>query len=84
MYKLAFLFLSYSNLLNWHRDASMMAMRKLIHDFTSDEIQNLPRDKLQMPIIMGDFNASLDKVFKTVAEDNVERYSKWMKEFGAQ
>ena len=84
MYKLAFPFLSYSNLLNWYRDASMMSMRQLTYDLTSDEIQNLPRDELQIPITMDDFNASLKKVFKTVSEANVERYTKWMAEFGAQ
>ena len=83
MYKLALLFLSYSHLLNWHRDASMMAMRRRIQGLTPEEIRNLSRDELQMPTTMDDFNVALQKVSKSVSATDLERYTQWMGEFGS-
>ena len=65
------------------RDAAMMAMRRRIHGLKPDEIKQLKEDELNLPSSMDDFYTALKKVSKSVSADDLEKYEKWMKEFGS-
>uniref|UniRef100_A0A4W3HR49 Katanin p60 ATPase-containing subunit A1 n=1 Tax=Callorhinchus milii TaxID=7868 RepID=A0A4W3HR49_CALMI len=72
-----------ADITNVCRDASMMAMRRRIQGLTPEEIRNISRDELQMPTTMEDFEMSLKKVSKSVAAADLEKYEKWITEFGS-
>lgn len=61
----------------------MMAMRRLIEGKSPDEIKNLAMEQLELPTTMEDFLAALRKVSKSVSAADLEKYEKWMTEFGS-
>ena len=61
----------------------MMAMRRRIHGLKPDEIKQLKEDELNLPSSMDDFYTALNKVSKSISADDLEKYKKWMKEFGS-
>lgn len=61
----------------------MMVMRRRIQGLTPEEIRNLPKEELDMPVSMQDFEAALAKVSKSVSDADIKKYEEWMKEFGA-
>ncbi|GAA6099364.1 katanin p60 ATPase-containing subunit A1 [Tachysurus ichikawai] len=65
------------------RDASLMAMRRRIEDLTPEEIRNISRDEMHMPTTMEDFATALKKVSKSVSAVDLQKYEKWMAEFGS-
>ena len=65
------------------RDAAMMAMRSVIEGKTPEEIKNLPKEKLEQPTTMEDFHMALKKCSKSVSQDDLDKYNKWMSEFGS-
>ena len=65
------------------RDASMMVMRRCIQGLSAEEIKNLPKEKLELPVNQSDFVAALQKVSKSVSEEDIKKYEEWMKEFGS-
>lgn len=65
------------------RDASLMAMRRRIEGLTPEEIRNLSRDEMHMPTTMEDFEIALKKVSKSVSAADIEKYEKWIVEFGS-
>uniref|UniRef100_UPI00398E3B3C katanin p60 ATPase-containing subunit A1-like isoform X2 n=1 Tax=Pristiophorus japonicus TaxID=55135 RepID=UPI00398E3B3C len=72
-----------ADITNVCRDASMMAMRRRIQGLTPEEIRNISRDELQMPTTMEDFGMALKKVSKSVSASDLEKYEKWIAEFGS-
>lgn len=67
----------------WHRDASLMAMRRRIEGLSPEEIRNLSKDEMHMPTTMEDFESALKKVSKSVSAADLEKYEKWIEEFGS-
>ena len=65
------------------RDASMMAMRRLIEGKRPDEIKNLAKEELELPTTYEDFQSALKKCSKSVSAADLEKYEKWMGEFGS-
>lgn len=65
------------------RDASLMAMRRRIEGLTPEEIRNLSKDEMHMPTTMEDFESALKKVSKSVSAADLEKYEKWIEEFGS-
>lgn len=65
------------------RDASMMAMRRLIEGKRPDEIKNLAKEELELPTTNEDFLSSLKKCSKSVSASDLEKYTEWMTEFGS-
>ena len=61
----------------------MMAMRHVIEGKTPEEIKNLPKEKLEQPTTMEDFRVALKKCSKSVSKADLEKYDKWMTEFGS-
>ncbi|XP_074165676.1 LOW QUALITY PROTEIN: katanin p60 ATPase-containing subunit A1 [Sminthopsis crassicaudata] len=72
-----------ADITNVCRDASLMAMRRRIEGLTPEEIRNLSRDEMHMPTTMEDFGMALKKVSKSVSAADIERYEKWIFEFGS-
>ncbi|TSK49624.1 Katanin p60 ATPase-containing subunit A-like 1 [Bagarius yarrelli] len=65
------------------REAAMMAMRGKIQGLSPEEIRALPKDELQMPVTMEDFETALKNISKSVAVADLKKYEDWMKEFGS-
>uniref|UniRef100_A0A8C6W816 Katanin p60 ATPase-containing subunit A1 n=1 Tax=Nannospalax galili TaxID=1026970 RepID=A0A8C6W816_NANGA len=65
------------------RVASLMAMRRHIEGLTPEEIRNLSREEMHMPTTMDDFEMALKKFSKSVSAADLERYEKWIVEFGS-
>ena len=61
----------------------MMAMRRAIEGKTPEEIKSLPRDKLEQPTSMEDFSIAIGKCSKSVSPADLEKYTKWMADFGS-
>lgn len=60
-----------------------MAMRRRIEGLTPEEIRNISRDEMHMPTTMEDFESALKKVSKSVSAADLEKYEKWIEEFGS-
>jgi katanin p60 ATPase-containing subunit A1 len=88
-----------SDITNVCRDASMMAMRRAIKGLNIIEIKKMRDDKLkaeqqggegaknqfgELPTTAQDFLDAIEKVNKTVSQEEVDRYKKWADEFGSQ
>jgi len=72
-----------ADITNVCRDASMMSMRRRIAGLTPEQIKAIPKDELNMKVTQQDFEEALKKVSKTVGEDDILKYIKWMEDFGS-
>ncbi|XP_054830244.1 katanin p60 ATPase-containing subunit A-like 1 [Eublepharis macularius] len=72
-----------ADITNVCRDASLMAMRRRINGLSPEEIRALSKEELQMPVTKGDFDLALKKISKSVSAADLEKYDKWMSEFGS-
>ena len=54
-------------------------MNKLVK--TSDEF--VKRDELDLPVTKQDFLEAISKCNKSVSKEDLEKYEKWMEEFGS-
>lgn len=72
-----------SDITNVCRDACMMAMRRRIAGLAPEEIKNLSREELELPVTMEDFSDSVERVNKSISAEDLRRYEKWMREFGS-
>ncbi|XP_037383006.1 katanin p60 ATPase-containing subunit A-like 1 isoform X2 [Talpa occidentalis] len=72
-----------ADITNVCRDASLMAMRRRINGLSPEEIRALSKEELQMPVTKGDFELALKKIAKSVSDADLEKYEKWMAEFGS-
>nr|XP_056714887.1 katanin p60 ATPase-containing subunit A-like 1 [Euleptes europaea] len=72
-----------ADITNVCRDASLMAMRRRINGLSPEEIRALSKEELQMPVTKGDFDLALKKISKSVSVADLEKYDKWMSEFGS-
>ena len=61
----------------------MMAMRRLIEGKSPDEIKNLAKEELELPTTKEDFHSALKKCSKSVSASDMEKYEKWMTEYGS-
>ena len=72
-----------SDITNVCRDACMMAMRRRISGLTPDEIKNLPKEEVDLPVTMKDFLDAIERVNKSVSAERLKKYEQWMNEFGS-
>lgn len=72
-----------SDITNVCRDACMMAMRRRIAGLAPDEIKNLPKEELDLPVTMRDFSDAISRVNKSVSAERLEKYENWKREFGS-
>ena len=88
-----------ADITNVCRDASMMSMRRKIAGLKPSEIKNLAKDELDMPVtkqvicfnsgeycknlVFQDFLEAVQKCNKSVSKEDLDKYEKWMEEFGS-
>ena len=72
-----------ADITNVCRDAALMSMRKRIAGLSPEEIRNLSKEELHLPTTGQDFLGASSKVSKSVSAQDLEKYEKWMKDFGA-
>ena len=72
-----------ADITNVCRDASMMSMRRKIAGLKPSEIRNLGREELDLPVTKEDFGEAVQKCNKSVSKEDLEKYEKWMEEFGS-
>lgn len=72
-----------ADITNVCRDTAMMSMRRAIDGLTPEEIRNLPKDKLNLPVSKEDFLAAIKKINRSVSDDDLEKHKKWSDEFGS-
>ena len=65
------------------RDAAMMSFRRRILGLRPDEIRNIPKEELMQPTTMEDFLEAMKKVNKSVSKEDIQKYLKWMDEYGS-
>ena len=61
----------------------MMSMRRRIQGLTPLEIRDIPHNELLEPASMEDFVMAMKNVSKSVSAADLEKYEKWMAEFGS-
>ncbi|OAD58861.1 Katanin p60 ATPase-containing subunit A-like 1 [Eufriesea mexicana] len=72
-----------ADITNVCRDASMMSMRKKIAGLKPDQIRQLPKEELDLPVSATDFDEAVERCNKSVSQEDLEKYEKWMSEFGS-
>ena len=72
-----------ADITNVCRDASMMSMRRKIAGLKPSQIKNLAKSELDMPVTKQDFLEALQKCNKSVSKEDLDKYEKWMEEFGS-
>jgi katanin p60 ATPase-containing subunit A1 len=60
-----------------------MSMRRKIAGLRSEEIRQLPKEELDLPVTAQDFKEALTKCKKSVAKEDLKKYEEWMLEFGS-
>lgn len=74
---------SCSDITNVCRDAAMMAMRRQLCNRLPSEIRSIRKEDVDLPITFADFTDSLSRTKKTVSATDVDKFEKWMKDFGS-
>jgi len=72
-----------ADITNVCRDASMMSMRRKIAGLRPSEIKNLDKNELDLPVTKQDFFDAVSKCNKSVSQEDLDKYEKWMEEFGS-
>lgn len=72
-----------ADITNVCRDASMMAMRRKIAGLTPEQIRSLPKDELELPVSPDDFFEAIRKINKSVSAEDLQKYEKWMTQYGS-
>ena len=65
------------------RDAAMMSMRRRIAGLGPDQIRALKSEEIEMPVTDTDFQEAINKTSPSVSASDIDRYQKWMDEYGA-
>jgi katanin p60 ATPase-containing subunit A1 len=60
-----------------------MSMRRAIDGKTPEEIRNMPKDQLELPISMADFMAGLQKTKPSVNPEDIKKFDKWAQDHGS-
>ena len=60
-----------------------MSFRRRISGLNAEQIKMIPKEELELPPTMEDFFNAIKKVNKSVSNDDLEKYKKWMEEFGS-
>uniref|UniRef100_A0A1B6JUQ1 Katanin p60 ATPase-containing subunit A1 n=2 Tax=Homalodisca TaxID=139475 RepID=A0A1B6JUQ1_9HEMI len=72
-----------ADITNVCRDASMMSMRRKIAGLRPDQIKQLAKEELDLPVSVQDFSEAISKCNKSVSKEDLDKYEKWMSEFGS-
>ncbi|XP_026485268.1 katanin p60 ATPase-containing subunit A-like 1 isoform X1 [Vanessa tameamea] len=72
-----------ADITNVCRDASMMSMRRKIAGLKPEQIKQLAKEELDLPVTHQDFMEALAKCNKSVSKGDIQKYLTWMDEFGS-
>ncbi|KAJ0172158.1 hypothetical protein K1T71_012131 [Dendrolimus kikuchii] len=72
-----------ADITNVCRDASMMSMRRKIAGLKPEQIKQLAKEELDLPVTKQDFMEALAKCNKSVSKGDIQKYLAWMAEFGS-
>ncbi|KAL0276463.1 UNVERIFIED_CONTAM: hypothetical protein PYX00_004030 [Menopon gallinae] len=72
-----------SDITNVCRDASLMSMRRKISGRSPEEIKQIKKEDVDLPVTMEDFMQALAKCKSSVSPSDLNKYKAWMKEFGS-
>lgn len=72
-----------ADITNVCRDASMMSMRRKIAGLKPEQIKQLAKEELDLPVTRQDFTEALSKCNKSVSKGDIQKYLSWMSEFGS-
>ncbi|XP_005175526.2 katanin p60 ATPase-containing subunit A-like 1 [Musca domestica] len=72
-----------ADITNVCRDASMMSMRRRIAGLTPEEIRQLAKEEVDLPVSKQDFMEAISRCNKSVSQADLDKYEKWMAEFGS-
>ncbi|XP_065368558.1 katanin p60 ATPase-containing subunit A-like 1 isoform X1 [Calliphora vicina] len=72
-----------ADITNVCRDASMMSMRRRIAGLTPEEIRQLAKEEVDLPVSNQDFTEAINRCNKSVSQADLDKYEKWMAEFGS-
>lgn len=72
-----------ADITNVCRDASMMSMRRKIAGLKPEQIKQLAKEELDLPVTKQDFMEALAKCNKSVSKGDIQKYLAWMTEFGS-
>lgn len=61
----------------------MMSMRRKIAGLKPEQIKLLGKEELDLPVSTQDFHDAISKCNKSVSKQDLEKYEKWMQEFGS-
>lgn len=61
----------------------MMSMRRKIAGLRPDQIKQLAKEELDLPVSVQDFSDAISKCNKSVSKEDLDKYEKWMNEFGS-
>ncbi len=60
----------------------MIPIRRSFAELGPDQIRQLSDEELDLPITMEDLLGGVEKCNKSVSPDDLEKYNRWMREFG--
>jgi len=60
-----------------------MSMRRKIAGLTPEQIRQLATEEVDLPVSNKDFNEAMSRCNKSVSRADLDKYEKWMKEFGS-
>lgn len=72
-----------ADITNVCRDASMMSMRRKIAGLKPEQIKQLAKEELDLPVATQDFLDAVAKCKKSVSPQDLKKYEEWMAEFGS-
>ncbi|XP_068140351.1 LOW QUALITY PROTEIN: uncharacterized protein [Drosophila tropicalis] len=72
-----------ADITNVCREASMMSMRTKIAVLTPEQIRQLATAEVDLPVFNKDFNEAMNRCNKSVSRADLDKYEKWMMEFGS-
>lgn len=72
-----------ADITNLCRDASMMSMRRKIAGLKPEQIKQLAKEEVDLPVAEQDFLDAVSKCKKSVSPQDLKKYEEWMMEFGS-
>lgn len=77
---------SYSgaDIANVCREGAYMPLKKMLNENHDLQIVTQKRAEIERPISMEDLTMAIQNIKKSVTNEHLHRYSKWMEEFGSK
>ena len=73
-----------ADIANVCREAALMQFRKILQENSNNEDVLNRQSQIEAQISMEDFKNALKNISKSVSNEFLERYKKWMLEFGSK